>query len=135
MKAFSIAISGGSRGPPRPRPPLPHSWTRKKCSLVPILKRYTRPGLAILNSKFHRTRQFEQCNFCRKSTISCRSMLRLPNLPRIVGRQNNRKNVPARTPEEYCRRVGLLAEFCIQVFKNFPWVTRQLPKREESVTA
>jgi hypothetical protein len=47
-------------------------------------------------------------NFCRKSTVSCRSMLPLPYLPRIVGRQNNRNNVPARTPEEYYRRAVFL---------------------------
>jgi hypothetical protein len=35
-------------------------------------------------------------------------MLPLPNLPRIVGRQNNRNNVPARTPEEYYRRAVFL---------------------------
>jgi hypothetical protein len=35
-------------------------------------------------------------------------MLPLPYLPRIVGRQNNRNNVPARTPEEYYRRAVFL---------------------------
>jgi hypothetical protein len=35
-------------------------------------------------------------------------MLPLPSLPRIVGRQNNRNNVPARTPEEYYRRAVFL---------------------------
>jgi hypothetical protein len=83
------------RGPP---------WLdTKNFSLVPILNRYARRSLTIINSKFHRI-----SNFCRKSTVSCRSMLPLPNLPRIVGRQNNRNNVPARTPEEYCRRAVFL---------------------------
>jgi hypothetical protein len=31
--------------------------------------------------------------------------------------------------------VRSFAGFYIQVFKNFPWVTRQLPRREEGVTA
>jgi hypothetical protein len=35
-------------------------------------------------------------------------ILQLPNLPQIVGHQNNRNNVPARTPEEYCRRAVFL---------------------------
>jgi hypothetical protein len=35
-------------------------------------------------------------------------MLPLPYLPRIFGRQNNRNNVPARTPEEYYRRAVFL---------------------------
>jgi hypothetical protein len=35
-------------------------------------------------------------------------MLPLPHLPRIFGRQNNRNNVPARTPEEYYRRAVFL---------------------------
>jgi hypothetical protein len=36
---------------------------RENFSLVPILNRYARPGLTILNSKFHRISRFEQCNF------------------------------------------------------------------------
>jgi hypothetical protein len=32
----------------------------------------------------------------------------LPYLPRIFGRQNNRNNIPARTPEEYYRRAVFL---------------------------
>jgi hypothetical protein len=35
-------------------------------------------------------------------------MLPLPFLPQIVGRQNNRNNVPAGTPEEYYRRAVFL---------------------------
>jgi hypothetical protein len=35
-------------------------------------------------------------------------MLPLPYLPRIFGRQNNRNNVPARTPEDYYRRAVFL---------------------------
>jgi hypothetical protein len=47
-------------------------------------------------------------NFCRKSTVSCRSMLPLLYLSRIVGRPDNRNNVPAGTPEEYYRRAIFL---------------------------
>jgi hypothetical protein len=47
-------------------------------------------------------------NFCRRSTVSCRSMQPLPYLPRIFGRQNNRNNVPARTSEECYRRAVFL---------------------------
>jgi hypothetical protein len=43
----------------------------------------------------------------------------LPCLPRIVGRQNNRKNVPARTPEEYCRRAVFLQDFAFKFSKIF----------------
>jgi hypothetical protein len=50
-------------------------------------------------------------------------MLPLPNLPRIVGRQNNRNNVPARTPEEYCRRAVFLQDFAFKFSKIF----RKLP--------
>jgi hypothetical protein len=35
-------------------------------------------------------------------------MLPLPYLPRIFGRQDNRNNVPARTPEEYYKRTVFL---------------------------
>jgi hypothetical protein len=35
-------------------------------------------------------------------------MLPLPSLPRIIGRQNNRNNVPAGTPEGYYRRAVFL---------------------------
>jgi hypothetical protein len=35
-------------------------------------------------------------------------MLPLPYLPRIIGRQNNRNNVPAGTSEEYYRRAVFL---------------------------
>jgi hypothetical protein len=77
-------------GPPRPRPPPP--WLDA-------------------NNFFH--------YFCRKSTVSCRSTLPLPYLPRVVGRQNNRKNVPARTPEEYCRRAVFLQDFASKFSKIF----------------
>jgi hypothetical protein len=36
-------------------------------------------------------------------------MLPLQNLPRIVGRQNNRNNVPARKPEEILQQGWLFA--------------------------
>jgi hypothetical protein len=48
-------------GPPRPRPPM--AGRQNFFSLVPILNRYARPGLTILNSKFHRIGRFEQYNF------------------------------------------------------------------------
>jgi hypothetical protein len=50
-------IQGGSQAA------APYGWTRKFFSLVPILNRYARPGLTILNSKFHRISRFEQYNF------------------------------------------------------------------------
>jgi hypothetical protein len=54
----AVADPGGlpGRGPPM-------AGREKFFSLVPILNRYARPGLTILNSKFHRISRFEQCNF------------------------------------------------------------------------
>jgi hypothetical protein len=68
--------SGGSRGGLPGRGP-PMAGREKFFSLVPILNRYVRPGLTILNSKFHRISDLNNTisgNFCRKSTVSCRSI-------------------------------------------------------------
>jgi hypothetical protein len=43
----------------------------------------------------------------------------LPYLPRIVGRQNNRNNVPAVTQEEYCGRAVFLQDFAFKFSKIF----------------
>jgi hypothetical protein len=53
------------------------------------------------------------------TTVSCRSMLPLQNLPRIVGRQSNRNNVPARKPEAYCRHAVSLQDFAFKFSKIF----------------
>jgi hypothetical protein len=52
-----VADPGGSQAA------APHGWTRKFFFTCSHINRYARPGLTILNSKFHRISRFEQCNF------------------------------------------------------------------------
>jgi hypothetical protein len=60
---------------------------------------------------------------CRYRT--CRELLAVRTIA-ITFRLEHQKNTTG--VRSSCR-------FCIQVFTNFPWVTRQIPWREESITA
>jgi hypothetical protein len=129
-------VQGGlpGRGPP---------WLDAKIffSLVPILNRYARPGLSrltMLNSKFHRISRFEQYNFGQFLSKVNSFLSKYSSITELAANcwpsEQSQKRSSSNT-RRILQACGLLAGFCIQVFKNFQWVTRQLPWREESVTA